>query len=242
MHLRHLQLNIKNTMSPWAIRSDVDKAFSLDPDTIVFNECRITHHEAIRRNAAEKGYGVYIAGRGARGQVVLCWKKSRFDASFKRSTYAAKGRKHVQPSRYVQRVSLVDRQTHERVNLVGTHTVASGWTGRRFLDVWRRLNWHGHELVMAGVLRWVVRHNAVVIWSGDMNRPPHTFKGRLFPHFHPRGLKTDLIVKTNATHYRAIYDYVGVLSKHRNVRVVSWKTVPFHSDHDGVLVDLEWEC
>ena len=236
---RHLQVNIKQTMKAKAIRADVRRAFQLNPDTIVFNEAVRVTHAAIRAEARERGYGVYIP-QGSASQVVLVWRESKYRAAWRKTTKAMGGRKHVSPNRYVVRVQLTDRETGETVMLVGTHMVSSGWTGSKWLDAWRQRGWFLHERVMAAVLRWVYRHNDVVIWSGDLNRPPYTFRGRVLPKYRIGRAKTSLVLRTDHTHGRTTFDYTGVLSKHRVVQVKSVSTPAFRSDHDGILTDLFW--
>lgn len=240
MKNRHLQINAEQTNSADKIRADVRHAFALKPDTIVFNEANAVTHAEIRSEAKRLGYAYFIP-KGAASQVCLVWNAKRYRKTYQTSTFAMKGKTHVSPNRYVVRVSLVDRSTGQKVALVGTHMVSSGWTGSRSLDLWRQRGWYAHYAVLKTVLSWVYRHFDVVIWSGDMNRPPYTFsRGQTFTALRFKGAKTAGTVKTDGTHGKTIFDYVGVLSRSHKVRTVRVSTPAFHSDHDGVLADFEW--
>ena len=240
---RHLQLNIKQTMPHARIVSDVRRAFAPMPDTIVFNEAVAITHDAIRSIAAASGYGVRI-DKGPAGQVVLAWRLDKFRAEAHKATLAMPGRKDVTPTRYVKRTRLRTLDTGRRRMLVGTHMVASGWTGTKHLDAWRQRGWYGHAAIMTTLLRAVAMNpwNDVVIWSGDCNRPPYAWTGkRPFPRLtNVAGLATSKIVDTDHTHGGITFDYVGFLSRKAKVRVAHWSTPSFNSDHDGILVDLEW--
>ena len=236
----HLQLNIQQTMSAAHIVADVQRAFSLNPDTIVFNEAVARTHIAILSHAAKYGYEVFIP-EGAASQVVLVWKKDVFYMEYASATFAMAGRKGVTPSRYVVRARLLHYATGRHMFLVGTHMVASGWTGGTDLDAWRQAGWYAHEKVMAGILSRLTAQWDIVLWSGDMNRPPSTFpNGVVFPAFQVEGAKTSMVLQTDHTHGPVTFDYVGVLSQRIAVKVIETSTPAFNSDHDGVLAVLEW--
>lgn len=241
---RHLQINIKQTMTRDKVRADVVRAFDFEPDTIVFNEATEVAHAAIRRECATRGYEALILD-GSAGQVVLVWDAALFEAEFSTATLTGLGRKRVTPRRYVVRARLRVRATGRYRPLAGTHMVASGWTGKRHIDAWRQKMWYAHAAVMIPLLRRVASRpgNEVVIWSGDCNRPPSMWAAkRPFPRLTGlAGYASSFIVDTDATHYRTTFDYVGVLSRGVVVRVADWSTPSFASDHDGVLVDLEWD-
>ena len=239
MQHTHLQLNVQQTMGAAKIREDVIAAFSLRPTTIVFDEAVAVTHEAIRAGAKARGYEVLIP-TGAASQVVLAWDASVYELVSSKVTFAMKGKEHVSPNRYVVRAKLRDTLTGQLVVLVGTHMVSSGWTGSKSLDAWRQAGWFAHEAIMAAILLAAYLANEVVIWSGDLNRPPSTFSGTVLPKFRIAGAATSEIVETDGTHGRTIFDYVGILSRKLKVTVAHWSTPDFNSDHDGVLVEATW--
>jgi endonuclease/exonuclease/phosphatase (EEP) superfamily protein YafD len=234
---RHLQLNVQQTMGAEQIRADVAKAFSLRPDTIVFNEAGPTLHGWLHVHAEALGYDYFIP-KGAASQVVLVWNTMKFRDTYRTATFGSGGRKGVSPNRYVVRVRLVARATGRTLSLVGTHATSSGWTGSRVLDAWRQRAWYQLWAVMVGVIRWVYGKTDWVLWSGDMNRPPYTFRnGRPFTALRFKGAATKEVLHTDATHGSIIFDYVGVLS--RELAITAKTSTPaFNSDHDGVLADL----
>lgn len=229
--INHVHLNIRPDMSPEKIRADVEEAFSTQPDTLVFNEVGPTARAAIRRHATGR-YGVYVP-RGAASQVVICWSKRRFSLLLKRAVQAGKGRLNVTPNRYAVRVRLLD-ESGKRVVVVGTHMVSSGWTGVRHLDAWRQAHWYAHQEVLRRVLKRAARANDLVIWSGDMNRPPWSFKGRVFPRLRFTGT-CSRIAETGPTHGPTRFDYTGAISARAQVEV-SADTFDAHSDHRGIRV------
>lgn len=238
---RHLQLNIKQTMHPNRIEEDVRRAFALQPDTIVFNECIDVTHRAIRRHVAERGhYSAFIAPSSSASQVVLVWDDHKYELVFVRVKMAMRGRKRVSPHRYVVRARLRHRESRQLGMLVGTHMVSSGWTGSTWLDAWRQKGWNLHYAVMAGILQGAARRHDWLIWSGDCNRPPRTFNGPPFAAYRVKGAATSEVVVTDGTHGRLIFDYVGLISMRLRMRLVRVTTPGFNSDHDGVLVDAEW--
>lgn len=229
----HVHLNIRQDMPLEKIRADVAAAFSSSPDTIVFNECTTVTHKAIRSQAREHGYGVY-APRGAASQVVIAWKKSRFSLLLKRARLAGPGLRNVTPNRYVVRVRLQDRATGKRVVVVGTHMISSGWTGAKHLDAFRRAHWHAHMGVMRRVMRRAVEANDLVIWSGDLNRPAWSFKGRPLPSLRFAGT-CSVVAETGPTHGGARFDYAGAVSRICRVTATA-RTFDAHSDHRGIRV------
>lgn len=235
---RHLQLNIKGTMSAVRIRQDVARAFAMAPDSIVFNECTSVTRAAIHAKATELGYGVFVP-EGAAAQVVIVWNAKRYRCTYMHATFAAKGKTHVGPNRYVVRVRLVDIVTGRTVSVVGTHMMSSGWTGSKWLDAWRQRAWYAHEAVMAAILRHVYARNDIVVWSGDLNRPPSTWRGAILPKYRVKGAATSTVVHTGHTHGRTTFDYTGVLAKRLHVTAHPLLRT-FRSDHKGIVTDLSW--
>ena len=226
----HVHLNVRPDMPGEQVRADVAAAFSTRPDSIVFNECTVVTRGAIRAQAKALGYGVFIP-RGAGDQLAICWRRDRFTLLLKKAVLAGLGRRNVTPNRYVARVRLQD-VTGKRVVVVGTHMVSSGWTGAKHLDAWRRAHWHAHMAVMRRVVRQAVEVNDLVIWSGDMNRPPWSFKGRPFPRLRFAGA-CSIVAKTGPTHGGTTFDYTGAISRVGKVTEDA-KTFRAHSDHRGI--------
>lgn len=229
----HVHLNIRQDMTPEKIRADVAAAFSSAPDSIVFNEAGPTAHKSIKAHAKEHGYGVYIP-RGAASQVVVVWRKARFSLLLKRTRFAGPGLRNVTPNRYVVRVRLRDRATGKRVVVIGTHMISSGWTGVKHMDVFRRAHWRGHMAVLRRVVRRAVAVNDLVIWSGDLNRPSWSFKGRPLPRLRFAGA-CSVVAETGPTHGSTRFDYTGAISRVGKVTEDA-TTFDAHSDHRGIRV------
>jgi hypothetical protein len=255
MKHRHVQTNIKQTMSVEEILQDVQAAFYLAPDSIVFNEARSPAIAAVLACAADLGYGTFIPSHLDKNasQNVIAWKKKLdLEETFEESMFCMSGRKKVSPHRYYDRVRLVESVTAGRSvrrfskGIGGTQMVSSGWTGSKSLDAWRQKGWYAHEAVMAAILRRQYRHNDLVIWSGDCNRPPTAFPGfppdwsKVLPKFQIKGAKTSMVVRTGHTHGGITFDYVGILSRNLEVMVDHWSTPHVNSDHQQVVVDLTW--
>ena len=238
----HLQLNVQRTMTQEHVTADLEHAFSLGADTVVFNEIETTWHRLeVARLAAVHGYG-HFSPPGAAGAVVVAWRLEAGTVAYRKSILCATGMRGLSPNRYYNRVKFKRHDTGEYVAVSGTHMWSSGWTGTHDHDAIRRAHWHAHMWVMGPAFRRTTRHNVVSIGSGDLNRPPYTFrKGKVLTRLiSPRGMVSAGYAHTDHTHGSETFDYVWFASRRVPVVVDSWSTPAFNSDHDGVLVTVSW--
>lgn len=239
---RHIQANIKpgdSEADQDRIRRAVQMLFARNPDTATVNEANAHTHRALKAQGKRLGYGVYIP-RGAASQVVLIWKKARFECILRKSVQAGDGRRNVTPNRYVNRIRLRDRLTTALGVVIGTHAISSGWTGPKLLDGFRRGHWAKHMDVLRRIQRTAYRLNDWVIGSGDLNRPWNeaAWIGELMPRSTYKNGAAAQVVPTGATHDGgARFDYVWVVSRWLEATTKgAVYTQP--SDHRAVVADV----
>jgi endonuclease/exonuclease/phosphatase family metal-dependent hydrolase len=242
----HLHLNVKKSMPKDDITRDLEHAFGLKADTIGLCELETAwHHTEFHRLCRETGYTGFLPPLGHGGSALgIAVRTSYGNLLQPRSVFAAPGRSHVSPSRYINRVRVQRHIDKRMVSIAEHHAYSSGWTGVHSLDAFRRSRWYVGMAVVCLVERRATKHNDVVIGGGDLNRPPWAFRNnRPLPQLlSRRGMRSAGYAHTDHTHGSVTFCYVWYLSARHLVDVVveHTRTPSFASDHDGILTTLEW--
>lgn len=242
--VRVITLNIRHGLDTHRWVADADRATSL-ADIAGFNEASDrADRRAMSAMLHRKGWRAWYPRHGG-VENPIAWDASKFVLRGHRSVRAIRGQRGVTPARFVNRVVLQPRGSDRRVVVLNTHTLNGGCPAGGL----RRNGRTGREQVQLALVRRMLlraeRRTPYVVAMGDWNCDFRRDRDVRAP-----GLPSDLL----GAHVR--FDMpLGDTWKGRHTELDyvvtpqlpdAWVPVGgeivrgFHSDHNAVLVGLDY--